>query len=620
MRKSLISLIVIAVSLLLMAAGCYQPGGPVPEEPKPAASRDYTQEDVDRLVVMEEQVISSPLPAEWGATAECNEIHFLRFRLSDGSTLDPKDNTRPDPASTDAMLVMLPGLLEGANGFEYLARQLIYQAKVKDQKNMEVWAIERRNNRLEDLSALTYIEDAMSRGQMKMDEATDAFVSYYYEGKPLNGKTFAGWFANQELPFLADFGLKLDTEDVFKVIQTLVPDPAVRKNKVFVGGHSMGGMMTSNFAGWDLDGNPATTDDAGYNNCAGMFGLDTFLSSIGTMGDTLCSLMPDFMAEEARNQSEDAYSKIISGFKDGSLPVVLNSGPMFPAEATCLLELVALGAYYEPESEDSWIRKVPFSEEMKLLLRFLNSKDYDIFIQGSPDSTNFRYTNEAVLGLIFDDSLVPITAIQNSMGFLKGGPVVLKEFPTWPAGAMMGVIPPLENANIGKGPYYIANDAGPVGNLGTGPLYSWANFDEIGNAGDPDYKDTTGETAYTTMENEMTDIEDVARAIFKGPINLVEWYFSMRMIVDISAAMMSWAPKYGLNFLHGDKLIEMPQVLFIAEHGMMRDMDVSGLPGEKHYLKGYNHMDVETACANTSSRRPNEVIGPLLDFVEKNAR
>jgi pimeloyl-ACP methyl ester carboxylesterase len=615
MRKIFISICATALVVILLASGCYQPGGPVPGQTTPPVRRDYTQEDVDRTVVMEEQVIPAPLPREWGAPPECDEIHFLRFRPADGSTLDPNNRAQANASTTDAMLVMLPGVLEGANGFEYIGRNLVYQAKVKDGKNFEVWAIERRNNRLDDLSAVNYIQDQFSKGEISFDEGVDEFIGYYYKGEPLNGKTFKGWYTNEQVPFLSNFGLKLDTEDVFKVIQTLVPDPAVRKKKVFVGGHSMGGMMTSNFAGWDLDGDPATTDDAGYNNCAGMFGLDTVVNSIGTIGDEALGMLPPDMAENCRNMTEDAYENILAGMREGWIPVILNSGPLLPAESMTLLDAVAMTAYYDPQGEDTYINKVPFSDDMRLLLKFLNSKDYDAFCSGVPDITNFRFTNEALLGVFFDDSFAPCGMILNSMGFLTGGPVVLKEFPTWPAAG----IPGLDNS-IGKGPYWIPNDAGPADDLGTGPLYSWANFDEIGDSAHPDFKDTTGQTTFTTMENEVTDIRDVARLIFKAPLDLTEWYFSSRLLADLAAGMMPWAPKYGINFLHGDKLIDMPQVVFIAEQGMMSQMDINGLPGEKHFLKGYNHMDVLTACANASGRRPNEVIRPLIDFVEKNAK
>jgi hypothetical protein len=87
MRKTFTIIGALCLALLILMAGCYQPGGPIPEDTKPPAPRDYTQEDVDRVVTMEEQVISAPLPAEWGAPASCDEIHFLRFRPRDNSTL-----------------------------------------------------------------------------------------------------------------------------------------------------------------------------------------------------------------------------------------------------------------------------------------------------------------------------------------------------------------------------------------------------------------------------------------------------------------------------------------------------------------------------------------------------
>jgi hypothetical protein len=613
MSKHLKFFSVLCIAGLILLAGCYQPGGPVPEGAHPGVPRDYTQEDVDSVVVMEEQAIAAPLPAEWGAPAECDEIRFLRFRPSDSSTLDPTDKSRANPTTTDAMLVMLPGVLEGANGFEYLARQLVYMAKVNDGKNFEVWAVERRNNRLEDLTGVNYLEDKLFKGEMTMDEAVDAFVGYYYKGQPLDGRTFAGWYTNQDLPFLSEFGLKLDTEDVFKVIQTLVPDPDVRRQKVFVGGHSMGGPMTAYFVGWDLDGDPATTDDAGYNNCAGIFGFDTKLGPMDSFTSGLADTMPTSTSDQPLGLTEDEYADIIEALRNGTNAVVLNSGPVLGAEAMDLLEAVALAAYFDPDSENTQVRDVPWSEDMQLLLRVMNSRDLLTFMEGTPEIRDFRYTNEAMLGIIFDDSFAPLGMIQNSMGFLQGGPVVTKDFPEWPLSFIPGL-----SGMLGKGPYYIANDAGPAENLGTGPLYSWVNFDEVGDASDPNYQDTTGQTTYTTMENEVADIQDVARVIFKGPMNLVEWYFSNRLMTDFNGAGTTFGPNYGLNYLYGDKVADMPQVLFIADKGTHTDTDTGDSPGDTYVLKGYNHMDVLTACANASARRPNEVIGPLIDFVLEN--
>ncbi len=157
MKRALKILFTLSFGALLVCAGCYQPGGPVPEGPHAPAARAWTEEDVDAAVVVEEQTVYSPAPRDNGTPPpECDYIHFLRFRPADGATLDPADPERVNTETTDAMLVMLPGLVEGANGFEYLGRQLVYIAKRFKGSNMEVWAVERRPNTLEDLSVAAY--------------------------------------------------------------------------------------------------------------------------------------------------------------------------------------------------------------------------------------------------------------------------------------------------------------------------------------------------------------------------------------------------------------------------------------------------------------------------------
>jgi hypothetical protein len=621
MRNFLSFICVLILAFLILLAGCYEPGGPVPEGAHPPVERDYTQQDVDQVVVMEEQVISSPLPAEWGAPEACDEIHFLRFRPADGSTLDPQDTSRTDPVATDAMLVMLPGVLEGANGFEYLARQLVYMAKVQDGVNIEVWAVERRNNRLEDLSAFNFIEDELSAGRMAMQEAVDTFVSYYYQGQPLNGRIFDGWYINEDLPFLSEFGLKLDTEDVFQVIQTLVPDQEVRREKVFVGGHSMGGMMTSFFAGWDLDGNPATTDDAGYNNCAGLFGLDTTVSSLDEILDPILGSLPGELYDTIMGMTEETYLTLLESLRTDPNSNRILPFPMIDSESMGLLEVIAMMADYEPDSECEVLSEVPFSYSVQILLRFLLSRDLQTYMDGTPQLTDFRLTNEALLGVFFDDSFVPVGMIQNSMGFLGGGSVVKKDFPISESLAGIPILGDLLGGFFGKGPYFIPNDAGPsAAELGQGPLYTWVNFDEVGDEADPDFKDTEGTITYTTKTNEVADIQDVARVIYMGPTNLTEWYFSTRLMADFMAALFPYGSEYGLNFIHGDRFQAMPKIEFIDSQGMLNG-SLSGLLPEgtqRVFLEGYNHMDVLTASANTSSYRENGVIRPLINFILEN--
>jgi pimeloyl-ACP methyl ester carboxylesterase len=583
--------------------------------------RAWTEQDVDAAVVVEEQTIYSPAPRVNGEPPpECDYIHFLRFRPADGSTLDPADPQRVNPDTTDAMLVMLPGIVEGANGFEYLGRQLVYMAKTFEGKNFEVWAIDRRPNTLEDLYVSNYLEEELDAGRMTVEEAVRVAVDYYYLGKEVNGHTFKGWYTNEDVPFLAEFGLRLATEDVFKVIETMVPDPEVRKEKVFVGGHSLGGIMTSMFAGWDLDGDPATLDDAGFNNCAGLFGFDTIVTPLTDVVYPFLQILPKFLYDQITNMTEGGYVTLVEALRNDPHSDRILPFPMINAETMALLEAIGMMAYYEPDAECTVVREVPYSDSAEMMLRFIHSRDLTTFMDGVPQLTDFRYTNEALLGIVFDDSFVPVGMIQNSMGFLGGGTVVEKSFPKPEFLNAVPLLSDLMSTALGKGPYFIANDAGPsASELGQGPLYYWVNFDEIGDASDPLYQDVNGEVTYTTLENEVSDIHDVARVIFKGPLNLTEWYFSTRLLADIMAALFPYGKKYGLNFLHADRVPELPKVEFLAEQGVLSGpLYEFFIPGEYEYIKGYNHLDVLTACANAPSRRENEVIKPLIRFVLEN--
>lgn len=623
MRKFAKVVCAASLAVLILLAGCYLPGGPVPEGAHPPAPRDYTQEEVDAAVVMEERVIPAPLPDAWGAPDACDEIRFLRFRPADGSTLDPADPQGVNAEATDAMLVMLPGILEGANGFEYLGRNLVYQAMRREGLRLEVWAVERRNNRIEDLSAANHIEAKLLAGEITVAEAAQMAMDYYYNGKEVNGRTFEGWYGNEDLPYLAEFGLRLDTEDVFTVIRTMVPDPEARRNKVFVGGHSLGGFMTMMFAGWDLDGDPSTLDDAGFNNCAGLFGLDTTVSAADAAQEQqLMEYIPKEVEEAAGGNTalEEGYAMLLESLRtDPASPRILPF-PLIDAESMALLEAIGMMADLAPDEECTVIRDVPYSGNAEMLLRFLFSRDLQTFLDGVPEIRDFRLTNEAMLGVVFDDSFTPVGMIQNSMGFLGGGTVVKKDFPLPDFLKSIPILSDLLSGFLGKGDFFIPNDAGPSADkLGQGPLYHWVNFDEVGDAADPEFRDTMGATLYTTAVNEVADIQDVARVIYRGPLNLVEWYFSTRLMADLVAAINPFGVKYGINYLHSDKLTPLPKIEFIAGQGVMGDsVPVSSGSTKRVYLEGYNHLDVLTASANTSARRENGVIAPLIDFLREN--
>ena len=96
----------------------------------------------------------------------------------------------------------------GANSFDYIGRQLVSMAEADaGVGSLEVWAMERRTNCLEDLTGMNAAEAAGDPG---------IAVDYYYNGVEVAGKMFQGFLGEQDVPFLSEFGLKLLMDDIQK--------------------------------------------------------------------------------------------------------------------------------------------------------------------------------------------------------------------------------------------------------------------------------------------------------------------------------------------------------------------------------------------------------------------
>jgi len=572
----------VAISVSALFCGCYSPGGPVPEAPVSPAAR----EPIPQKVIVEEEVIYSPAPTENGVPPEpCNWIRFVRYR---------PETPDGQPKEVNAVLILLPGYMGGANEFEYMGRQMVSMAEAGGAGSIEVWTMDRRPNCLEDLTGVNAAEEAGA-----LPDPAIA-VDYYYHGASIGGQTFSGFLREDEVPYLSEFGLRLIMEDVYTVIKEKIPSPADRSAAVFVGGHSLGTPLTGLFAGWDFDGDPNTLEDAGFRNCAGLVLLDG----------------PVFYwdLERFNNISETDYLQRIADIRSGAAPRLDMFTGVTP-EAMNLLELLGLYAAAAPDEESTLLREVPYSGDVDFLIKLLHSKDVGNFLTGTPAARDFRYTNEVALGVFMDDNFQPVMMLQASLGFLHGGPVVEKDFPGSVAGFLgLGGID-LDNL-------FIPWDAGPANALGTGPLYSWVNFDEVGNAADQNYMSTDGSLLYTTMTEEVTDMQDFARVLYRGPSNFTEWYFPSRLRLDMGAAGAPFNEEAGLTWFH-NAAVDVPVIAFGSPHGDVPDpsgwdeyrgsiasTDFTGI-----MCPGYNHLDINCAAVDRPGHRENLVFQPLLDFV-----
>lgn len=528
MKKMLMSL----ACLLLLACACKGRQELTPEAPAAPSART----DLPYQVVVEEASLYSPAPSGNGqAPAACDYIHYLRFRpASDNDT----------PVAAHAVVIMIPGYIGGAGSFSYLARQLV--ALGADAFPVEVWALDRRSNCLEDQTGMQEAESTKD---------PQAALDYYYNGVSIDGSTFGGFYTEADTPYLSEFGLQLLMQDIHAILEEKIPNSADRKKTVFIAGHSMGATLAADFAAWDFDNDSATLDDAGFNNCAGLIGLE---GSIAVWSSAT---------------SEKRYEKRLSELRAPAQG--RSAGFSITPEAMALIEILALSAGCAPQDESAIFRGIAVSPATERLIKFFTT--YGLHSAGpcAPALGDFHLSNEAMLGLFSDDNFQPISIGRVSLGFLAGGPVVGRK-------SLFG----------GEGLFAPAD-------AGSGTFYTWANFDTTGTADDPAYTDMTGEAVLTTAETEVTDIQDYALAVFEGPLNFYEWYFPDRLPLDLGIAASSFRADYGISTLHLDKIVSLPKIEFLAKN-----------------IPGYDHLDVLCAAADRPQRRENEVLAPLLDFLK----
>ncbi|HEX2087235.1 MAG TPA: hypothetical protein VHF89_16250, partial [Solirubrobacteraceae bacterium] len=320
-----------------LALACGLPAAAWGQDPRietPVAS----QADGAHLVRTSYVSLHAPLPESAGPhPAACDRIGYLRFR----SALGPDD-----PSRADAVITLMPGIFASAASMDPVARNVVRLAAERG-RHFEVWTIDRRSACLEDHHGTKAAERARS-----VQPAFD----YYYEGKEVEGRRFDGFVPPSEAEFMREFGLGLTVRDWHAVITRELPDRAVRARKLICGGHSLGGYLTAALASWDFDGDPETTGDAGFEDCAGLAGLDTTVSIDGSGGGPAGV----GVASEAAARS-------------GGSPYV--NAPPFSPPIMQLPTIASVAAFQDPDTESVFNQLIPRDPEFELTLRLLYSKD-----------------------------------------------------------------------------------------------------------------------------------------------------------------------------------------------------------------------------------------------------
>jgi hypothetical protein len=548
---------------------------PVPLAATAAAGRTETPVESGSPVtdVLETAVrVRVPLPASVGPhPAECDWLSYLRFRHADGPAR---------AADADRVLVAQPGILEGAGAFDSVARNTITEA-ARQGRHIEFWALDRRSNCLEDHTGR---DAGLAAGDLHLA------VDYYYRNRSVGGKTFAGFLENSELGWLGRVGLAQTVRDQYDLLLAELPDPAVRRQKVLCGGHSLGGILTGFFAVWDFDGNHATTADAGYRQCGGYFALDTAIST--SLGDLTGG---GTVTEDPGLSYVATQAALETGLltRSLSLPVLIN------AETMNLLGIAGLAAVVAPGAESDLARYLPSNLNVDTTQRILLAKDLLTFLAGTPTTKDFRLTNEAALGALLDDHSQPLAFLETSVGFFDGGPIVDKDFPL---PHELKNVPGLDglSAQLGVEPMAIPDQP-------HGPLYTWRNFDRVGDSDDPVYLRRDGQP-FTNAGKEVTDIQELARSLAEHPLDFTEQYFPTKLSTDL---FQSGAPQVSRDAVHEEGLTANPTIRLLAGDSFT-EPPAAGT--ETVVMPGYQHLDVLTAAPLQNDGRREQVAVNLARF------
>ena len=561
-------------------------------------SRTWTGHGVEVLIEQKYLYARPNLDRAVSYPAVLDYIPYQRYAVSGTAS-----------AGANAVVVALSGLHAGNNGFDYFAKQLVSLAKADRGMNVEVWALDRRVNNLEDTTGLNEAERLGREGQQQ--EAVNALNGYYYGGLEIDGRTFQGFITDKSAPYLSEFGLKVAMEDIYTLITTTFPDQNVRKKRVYVAGDSLGAVMTADFACWDFDGNPATTADIGYNNIAGVIALDALMTPNAVpVNQDVLRIVADFLPRQfsdlINTTSLSTYSTVLNMLRAGSMDVLMPTSEIGYVPTTYLgVEVNAMMADAAPDQESTFYRDtadLDFDPRSDVILRIAMSRDLFQYLSGEVYQKKVRWTNEALFGIVFDNNFNPITMNESAMGFLSG-PVSEKSFPA--LGNLDAWLPSsIWNPMSGFMPYdrmYIPSS--------TSYLYRWVNSDEI----DSD----AYARRYTSSSDEVSNLHDIAKCCYEGPSNIAEWYYTTRLFADIMIANSAGAERYGLNLLHTDDLSEVPTFIRLNREGTnigyakMNGMDTRGIemPGQ--------HLDVLMADVDRDavSKAVSVMYHPLCDWM-----
>jgi hypothetical protein len=179
-------------------------------------------------------------------------IRFEWFKgYDDPSTPDALDRVgalEVGSPSARNVLVLNPGTSSGAAYFVPLAQDIVRLTNGQ----WQVWSVERRENQLEDQSEA----DLAKQGKVSLQQLFDYYLGWLTNPSVTNHLQL---IPDADVAYAKNWGMKVEIEDLHNVVEAA----KARGNNVVMGGHSLGGSITTAYATWDFNGKPGAKDLSG---------------------------------------------------------------------------------------------------------------------------------------------------------------------------------------------------------------------------------------------------------------------------------------------------------------------------------------------------------------------
>src|SRR6266511_2082204 len=182
----------------------------------------------------------------------CDDVRFSILKgFDDPATPDDLDRVgvlEVGPERARNVLVLSPGTSAGAGYFKPLADDIVRRAHGR----WQVWSVERRENLLEDQSVLDLAKQGKATPQQLFDYylgwLTNPSITNHFQPVP-----------DSMVPFARGWGMNVEIQDLHRVVQAA----GEHGRRVVLGGHSLGGSITTAYATWDFHDRPGARDLSG---------------------------------------------------------------------------------------------------------------------------------------------------------------------------------------------------------------------------------------------------------------------------------------------------------------------------------------------------------------------